>query len=372
MRKFYPFPFPSSSSSSCSSSWVHLFSLVFSLLFYATATRAIKLPPNVTVTAVLGFGDSIIDPGNNNNIKTIIKCNHPPYGKDFMGGIPTGRFCNGRIPTDLVAEEVSVKKYVPAYLDPTLGPQDLLTGVSFASGGAGYDPLTSKIVSVIPISKQLEYFKEYIEKLKHLVGEERTTFILNNAVFLIVAGSDDIANTYFDTPFRNNYDFNSYTDLMLHSASAFLQDLYKLGARRLAVFGAPPIGCVPSQRTLAGGIVRGCAGQFNEVAQLFNSKLSAELDRLHSKLANSRVVYIDVYSPLSDLIFNPHKYGFEEANKGCCGTGLIEVTSLLCNKLAAVCQDDSKYLFWDSYHPTEKGYQALVTMLLDKYVTRLF
>ncbi|KAL2895407.1 hypothetical protein RDABS01_011316 [Bienertia sinuspersici] len=38
----------------------------------------------------------------NNNIKTIIKSNHPPYGQDFMGGIATGRFSNGRIPTDFL------------------------------------------------------------------------------------------------------------------------------------------------------------------------------------------------------------------------------------------------------------------------------
>jgi hypothetical protein len=39
-----------------------------------------------------------------------------------------------------------VKGLVPAYLDPNLQPQDLITGVCFASGGAGYDPLTPKIV----------------------------------------------------------------------------------------------------------------------------------------------------------------------------------------------------------------------------------
>jgi len=73
------------------------------------------------------------------------------------------------------------------------------------------------------MSQQLDYFKEYIQKVRVLVGEERATYILKNAVCLIVAGSDDIANTYFDTPFRKNYDPESYTNLMLHSATAFVQ-----------------------------------------------------------------------------------------------------------------------------------------------------
>lgn len=78
--------------------------------------------------------------------------------------------------------------------------------------------------SVISMSDQLDYFKEYIEKLKGLVGEERTNFILAKSVFLVVAGSDDIANTYFVLRARKlQYDVPAYTDLMVNSASDFFQ-----------------------------------------------------------------------------------------------------------------------------------------------------
>ena len=43
-------------------------------------------------------------------------------------------------------EELGIKELLPAYKDPTLQPKDLLTGVSFASGGSGYDSLTPKLV----------------------------------------------------------------------------------------------------------------------------------------------------------------------------------------------------------------------------------
>lgn len=85
--------------------------------------------------------------------------------------------------------------------------------------------------------------------------------------------------------------------------------MYKLGARRISVFGAPPIGCVPSQRTLGGGIVRECAENYNDAAKLFNSKLSDELDSLTLKLPNSKIVYTDIYTPLFDIIQHPLKYG---------------------------------------------------------------
>jgi phospholipase/lecithinase/hemolysin len=72
---------------------------------------------------------------------------------------------------------------------------------------------------------------------------------------------------------------------------------------------APPIGCVPSQRTIAGGIQRECVEKYNEAAKLFNAKLSSKIDSLNTNLPDSKMVYLDVYNPLLDLIQNPAKYG---------------------------------------------------------------
>ncbi|KAM3739506.1 hypothetical protein ACB098_08G028600 [Castanea mollissima] len=170
------------------------------------------------------FGDSIVDTGNNNDITTIAKCNFPPYGRDFKGGIPTGRFSNGKVPSDFLVEELGIKELLPAYRDPTLQPKDLLSGVSFASSGAGYDPFTSKIASIIPLSEQLQDFEQCIGKLKGIVGEERTNFILAKSVVFVVAGSNDIANAYYLSGIRKvNYDVPSYTDLLLNLSSTFVK-----------------------------------------------------------------------------------------------------------------------------------------------------
>ncbi|KAJ0781611.1 putative SGNH hydrolase superfamily [Helianthus annuus] len=67
----------------------------------SSSKGTMNLPKNVRVQAVLAFGDSTMDPGNNNYIKALFKANFPPYGKDFMGGKPTGRFSNGKIVTDV-------------------------------------------------------------------------------------------------------------------------------------------------------------------------------------------------------------------------------------------------------------------------------
>ncbi|KAJ0969921.1 hypothetical protein J5N97_022798 [Dioscorea zingiberensis] len=178
------------------------------------------------VPAVIVFGDSIVDPGNNNAIKTIAKCNFPPYGLDFAGHKPTGRFCNGKIPSDFIASKLGVKGLLPAYLDANLEPQDLLTGVSFASGGAGYDPLTSKISHVISMNDQLELYKEYQGKLRTIAGERRAENIISKGLHIVCVGSDDIANTYFLTPLRKtHYDIPSYANLVVSYASSFFEIL---------------------------------------------------------------------------------------------------------------------------------------------------
>ncbi|GMP44664.1 hypothetical protein CsSME_00013499 [Camellia sinensis var. sinensis] len=84
------------------SSSANAFVLLCVLVMICRSSEAVvNLPKNVTVPAVIAFGDSIVDQGNNNVIETIAKCNFPPYGKDFVGG-PTGRFCNGKTPADLI------------------------------------------------------------------------------------------------------------------------------------------------------------------------------------------------------------------------------------------------------------------------------
>lgn len=57
--------------------------------------------------ALLAFGDSIIDTGNNNYIRTIVRANFPPYGRDFPGHKATGRFSDGRISVDFLGTYVS-------------------------------------------------------------------------------------------------------------------------------------------------------------------------------------------------------------------------------------------------------------------------
>ena len=114
--------------------------LVVTELLILVAVTESKVP------AIIVFGDSTVDAGNNNVVSTLLKSNFRPYGRDFAGGHPTGRFSNGRIPPDFISEAFGLKPTVPAYLDPAYDIADFATGVCFASAGTGYDNATSDVL----------------------------------------------------------------------------------------------------------------------------------------------------------------------------------------------------------------------------------
>lgn len=54
------------------------------------------------VPAVISFGDSTIDVGNNNYLpRAVFKADYAPYGQGFVRHQPTGRFSDGKIVTDI-------------------------------------------------------------------------------------------------------------------------------------------------------------------------------------------------------------------------------------------------------------------------------
>jgi hypothetical protein len=56
------------------------------------------------IPALVVFGDSTVDAGNNNYMATIVKADFAPYGMNFDGHVPTGRFTDGLLTTDFVCK----------------------------------------------------------------------------------------------------------------------------------------------------------------------------------------------------------------------------------------------------------------------------
>ncbi|KAL2243278.1 GDSL esterase/lipase APG [Sesamum indicum] len=318
------------------------------------------------VPAIITFGDSVVDVGNNDYIHTIFKANYPPYGRDFKNQEATGRFCNGKLATDITAENLGFTSYPPAYLSPQASGKNLLLGSNFASAGAGYDEHTSLLSHVIPLSQQLEYYKEYQGKLAKVAGSKKAASIIKDALYLVSAGSSDFIQNYYVNPFLNKaYTPDQYSSYLVSSFTSFVKSLYGLGARRIGVTSLPPLGCLPAARTIFGFHESGCVSRINTDAQQFNKKINSAATQLQKQLPDVKIVVFDVFKPLYDLVANPKKNGFTEATRGCCGTGTVETTSLLCNpKSYGTCTNASQYVFWDSVHPSQAANQILADSLI--------
>ncbi|XP_022140097.1 GDSL esterase/lipase At5g45960-like [Momordica charantia] len=343
-----------------------IFLLYFPLFFSRIgALRNRKASNSSSVSALLVFGDSTVDAGNNNFVPTIFRSNFPPYGRDFPFQIPTGRFSNGRLSTDFIASYLGVKEYVPPYLDPTLSIPELMTGVSFASAGSGFDPLTPKVGNVVSISTQVEYFKEYKQRLEAAIGKQRTKNHIKNTVFFISAGTNDFVITYFTSPLRRKtFTLSAYQQFIIQQITQFFQALWAEGARRFVMPGLAPMGCLPVVITLYSSnaiLDRGCLDRYSAVARDFNALLQSELLSLQNRLSQKSptfIGYIDTYGRIIEMIHGVGKYGFDKVDVGCCGSGYLEM-SLMCNFKSPVCPDAGRYVFWDAIHPTEKAYYNL-------------
>ncbi|KAK1325721.1 GDSL esterase/lipase [Acorus calamus] len=128
------------------------------------------LAARTNTTALLVFGDSSVDPGNNNYLSTAFKSNFPPYGKDFFDGKPTGRLSNG------------TPHRLHWYIYYTIH-------FFFLS-------------KVLPFEKQLEYLRHYKNHLRGLVGYGGEEAIVENAIFIVSADTNDFIQNYFLQPER--------------------------------------------------------------------------------------------------------------------------------------------------------------------------
>ncbi|XP_071698463.1 GDSL esterase/lipase At2g42990-like [Rutidosis leptorrhynchoides] len=345
-----------------------IFLIVFAFIIIQINTIESKIP------AVIVFGDSSVDAGNNNHLQTVLKSNFKPYGRDFYGGKATGRFSNGRVPTDFISESFGLRPFVPAYFDPAYNMSDFATGVCFASAGTGYDNATSDVLSVIPLWKEVENYKEYQKKLRAYLGDQKANTILSEAVYLTSMGTNDFLENYYTLQNRRRqYNVTQYQDFLVKIAESFIKQLYSLGARKISLGGLPPMGCLPLERTTSFMIGNGnkCNADYNKVALAFNGKLGRLVTQLNRELSGSKIVFSNPYMIFQQIVRKPSAYGFETAAVACCSTGLFEMGYMCDQYNPFTCSDANKYVFWDSFHPSEKTNRIISQHLFKTVLSKL-
>ncbi|XP_022159636.1 GDSL esterase/lipase 1-like [Momordica charantia] len=309
------------------------------------------------------FGDSLYDVGINNYINTSAQANFPPYGETFFK-FPTGRFSDGRVIPDFIAEYANLPLILP-YLYP--GIKDYVKGVNFASGGAGALDQTFPQLAVT-LRTQLGYFKEMETKLRNKLGTSETKKLLSRAVYLIAIGGNDYGA--FDSNFTvyQSYTTEQYVDSVIGNMSSVIKGIYKMGGRKFSVLNVGPMDRLPAMREAA--IYHGRVDWVEQVenfAVLHNQQLPKALQKLQQKLKGFIYSHTDFYTALNDIIDNPTKYGIKEVKSGCCGIGPLRGTNSCGGKRGIkeyeLCGNPEEYVFFDATHLTHRAYQIIAQIM---------
>ncbi|XP_022777243.1 GDSL esterase/lipase 5-like [Durio zibethinus] len=311
------------------------------------------------------FGDSFLDVGNNNyiNTSTLDQANFWPYGETYFK-FPTGRFSDGRLISDFIAEHANLP-LIPPFLQP--GFRQYYLGVNFASAGAGALAETFRGV-VIDLKTQLSYFNKLESRMRQKLGIDEAKLTISRAVYLFSIGTNDYTSPFLtNSTILNNYSHSTYVGMVISNLTTAIKEIYRRGGRKFAFINLPDLGCLPGVRLLKTETNGSCLEEATSLATLHNKALSKLLSELEKRLKGFKYSFFDFNSNLRQRMHHPSKYGFKEGETACCGTGkyrgVFSCGGKRTVKKFELCKNPNEYVFWDSFHLTGKIYKQLANAM---------
>ncbi|CAK9318464.1 unnamed protein product [Citrullus colocynthis] len=313
-------------------------------------------------TANFVFGDSLVEVGNNNYIPSLSRANYVPNGIDF--GRPT-------------AQELGFKTFTPPYLAPSTTGAVILQGVNYASGSAGILNNTGKIfIARINMDAQLDNFANTRQDIISMIGLPAAIDLLRTSIFSITIGSNDFINNYFTPAFSDSGHRLIPPELFVGSMiSRYRLQLTVITNNTLSSYFTDikvddsfPLlhsKTVLKKRDSNPSLGNNCANSPNLMAQLFNNQLRGILTELGARFQDSNFLYADAFRIVQDIVQNHATYGFENADSACCHIAGRYGGLFPCGPPSKVCVDRSKYVFWDSFHPSEAANSIIAGRLLN-------
>ncbi|KAI4331332.1 hypothetical protein MLD38_029525 [Melastoma candidum] len=307
------------------------------------------------------FGDSLWDSGNNNYLKVSDKANHWPYGETFFRNA-TGRFCDGRIPPDFIAENANLP-FIKPYLDPNF--TDYTFGANFASAGAGVLPETCP--GTLYLELQVSFFEDVTKQLRQQKGDSVAEKLISRAVYYLGMGGNDYVTLGKDSKESNAtltpHIEEVFVGWVIGNLTTSIKKLYALGGRKFLFPNVAPMGCMPGNRFATG--TDECWDDLNVLAQMHNEALSRVLVGLDKDLPGFKYGVFDYYTTMLDRITSCTDFGFEVGLSACCGSGAYNGNSTcgIQGDYFTLCPNPNEFVYFDAAHPTEATNRQLSSMM---------
>ncbi|XP_011657693.1 GDSL esterase/lipase At5g03610 [Cucumis sativus] len=306
------------------------------------------------------FGDSYVDTGNI-NVNTSSARNFP-YGITFPG-FPSGRFSDGRVLTDFLANYVGLKRSpIPFTAWKKTGSKlRAKCGINFAFGGTG---VFDTLYPFPNMTTQINFFQNLI------ANSIFTSYDIHSSIALVSPSGNDYS--FYLATNGSPEGVKPFVISVVNQISVNLKRIYKLGVKKIVVVGLGPVGCYPSPTAPS---FKKCNETMNSLAVFHNTLLKQAVEKLNSetKLGGSPNFFIlNMYDTVLSIIKNKGnpKVGatFQTPLKPCCfgvssnfSCGSVDEHG---NKMYTLCKRPDLALFWDTVHPTQKGWFATFNSLI--------
>ncbi|KAI4370188.1 hypothetical protein MLD38_018562 [Melastoma candidum] len=302
-------------------------------------------------TKLFVFGDSYADTGN--TLKESSTAWKVPYGETFPGK-PSGRFSDGRVLSDFVANYFGLISPIP-YNFWKDGESYLKYGMNFAVGGTG---VFETLVPLPNMTVQIDMFIQLIDE-----GVYSKTDLQSSVALVTLSGND--YNAYL----HRNGSVEGLPALITEAVAQLtvnIERIHNLGMKKVAVAGLQPLGCLPLM-TYPDAFQR-CNHTINDLVVFHNQLLSATVATLNAVAKDSSTfVLVDLYDSFLSVINGTGSTAFANPLQPCCigidashSCGDIDSTGA---KLYELCADQAAMFFWDLFHPTQQGWKAVYNLL---------
>jgi phospholipase/lecithinase/hemolysin len=283
---------------------------------------ALAAPPDRFVV----FGDSLSDPGN--AFVLLRRVTVPPFAS-FVPSAPYARgglhFSNGAT----WVEQLSTLEQAMPSSGPALAQPAVFA--NFAVGGA-----RARGAGPFDLAAQVGLF------LARTGGAAPA-----DALYVVWIGGDDLRDAVQALAVNaSGASSAAIVQQAVVSIGHQLTLLYTAGARRFLVLNAPDLGLAPEARLL-GPVVQGAA---TFLSSQFNAGLQQVLAGVAAGLPGTRLVTLDVFALLQEVVAAPSAVGLQNVTQPCI---------VLNTRSQPYCPNASEYLFWDSTHPTVAGHRIV-------------
>ncbi|KAJ7558448.1 hypothetical protein O6H91_04G039700 [Diphasiastrum complanatum] len=305
-------------------------------------------------TSLFVFGDSYVDTGNRNQSA---QSWNSPYGMTWPRR-PSGRFSNGRLLTDYLAQAMGTSSPVPyAHLQQYINlPEGVKDGINFAFAGsgvfAGYEPTN--------FATQVDQFEELLRA--NLSGLPSLT---DSVVLLSTGGNDYLLYLAANGSLQ---ELPAYIVNVTGEIVRNVERLHGLGMKKFVISNLGNMGCAPYVSAVFG--FRRCVKEFDLAIAYHNNLLLQGIKASLGSGDDADFVILDQVAAFSFIFHHQYLFGLKHKLQPCCigmpGTDTYcAQTSESGESLFTLCKNPQTHFFWDHIHPTQAGWAGLTSLFID-------